>query len=170
MITGNPANGASDFLELVLAPVAPNKLGTSGGRDGSLGMGEEAKTDSSGNKTVIPGIPNAVQWGSDFCQNEGDATNLVNPTDGTGGSILESDGSNGTQVAGLRTTDANGKLNTVSGSTEFQSFDHGTGSSLTGFSGPGPDSKTDDGWAGSSDPNLEAEMTPRIRIRMAWEH
>ncbi|AVO66740.1 hypothetical protein C6N67_06940 [Weissella cibaria] len=28
-----------------------------------------------------------------------------------------------------------------------------------GFSGPGPDSKTDDGWAGPSDPNLEAEMT-----------
>lgn len=159
LVTGNPANGAGDFLGLVLAPIAPNKLGTSGGGGGSLVMGEETKTDSSGNKTVVPGIPNAVQWGIDFYKNDGDATNLVNPTDGTGGSILGSDGSDGTQVAGFRTTDASGKLNTVSGTTGFQSFDHDTGGSLMGFSGPGPDSKTDDGWAGPSDPNLEAEMT-----------
>ncbi|WP_386086305.1 hypothetical protein [Weissella cibaria] len=140
------SNGAGDFLGLVLAPVAPNKLGTSGGGGGALGIGTDDKT---------AGIPNAVQWGIDFYQNEGDATSLVNPSKGN----LLSSGDNGNQVAGFRTTDANGKLNTVNGSEGFTAFDHGTGTAVMGFTGEGPASDTDPDWKGASDPNLEAPMT-----------
>jgi len=148
---GNPSNGAGDFLGLVLAPVEPGKLGTTGGGGGSLGIGTEKKDDG----TVIPGIPNAVEWGVDFYKNDGDAAVLTNPTDG--GRLTS--GSDGNQVAGFRTTDASGILNTVSGSDGFTAFDHGNGDDIMGFSGEGPESVTDSDWKGPSDPNLEAPMT-----------
>ncbi|MHC8517987.1 hypothetical protein [Weissella confusa] len=158
LITGNPANGAGDFLGLVLAPIAPTALGNTGSTNGGqLGIGG----DSAG-----AGIPNAVEWGIDFYQNgtngkDGyyDPDNLVNPTDGTGGSILGKDGDNGNQVAGFRTTDSGGILNQVSGSTGFVPFNHDTGDDVMGFTGEGPESVTDSNWKGDSDPNLEAPMT-----------
>lgn len=158
LITGNPANGAGDFLGLVLAPISPTALGNTGSTNGGqLGIGG----DSAG-----AGIPNAVEWGIDFYQNgtngtEGyyDPDNLVNPTDGTGGSILGKDGDDGNQVAGFRTTDSGGILNKVSGSTGFVPFDHDTGDDVMGFTGEGPESVTDSNWKGDSDPDLEAPMT-----------
>ena len=148
-LTSNPANGAGDFLGLILAPVSPTELGNTGGGGGDLGIG--------GGPGV--GIPNAIQWGIDFWQNgDGNPTNLVKPTDGktllTGGA-----GDDGNQVAGFRNTDSSGNLNAVSGSTGFIAFDHDTGGSVIGFEGEGPGAATDSDWKGESDPNLEAEMT-----------
>ncbi|KIU21578.1 lectin-like domain-containing protein [Weissella cibaria] len=143
---GGSSNGAGDFLGLVLAPIAPNKLGTSGAGGGALGIGTDANA---------AGIPNAVQWGIDFYQNDGDATNLVNPTDGT----LISSGSDGNQVAGFRTTDSAGKLNTVSGSTGFTAFTKSNGESIMGFDSTYSPSATDSKWQGASNPNYEAPMT-----------
>ncbi|MCT0021435.1 lectin-like domain-containing protein [Weissella cibaria] len=144
-LLGGSANGAGDFLGLVLAPIAPNKLGTSGAGGGALGIGTDA---------TAAGIPNAVQWGIDFYQNEGDATNLVNPTDG---GVLA--GSDGNQVAGFRTTDSAGKLNTVSGSTGFTAFTKSNGESIMGFDSTYSPSATDSKWQGASNPNYEAPMT-----------
>lgn len=143
---GGSSNGAGDFLGLVLAPIAPNKLGTSGAGGGALGIGTDANA---------AGIPNAVQWGIDFYQNDGDATNLVNPTDGT----LISSGSDGNQVAGFRTTDSAGKLNTVSGSTGFTAFTKSNGESIMGFDSTYSPSATDSKWQGAFNPNYEAPMT-----------
>lgn len=145
-ILSGSSNGAGDFLGLVLAPIAPNKLGTSGAGGGALGIGTDANAAS---------IPNAVQWGIDFYQNEGDSTNLVNPTDGT----LLSSGSDGNQVAGFRTTDSAGKLNTVSGSTGFTAFTKSNGQSVMGFNSTYTPSATDSKWQGPSNPNYEAPMT-----------
>lgn len=156
LVSGNPSNNAGDFLGLVLAPIAPDKLGTAGGTGGGqLGIGG----DSGG-----AGIPNAVEWGIDFYQNGtgnefNDPTNIVNSTDGTGGSLLGSNGKDGNQVAGFRTPDSAGKLNVVNGSEGFQAFDKSNGSTFIGFTGNGPEDVTDPDWAGPSNPNLEAAMT-----------
>lgn len=153
LVTGNPSNSAGDFLGLVLAPIAPEKLGTTGSTNGGqLGIGGDDKG---------AGIPNAVEWGIDFNQNTEykDPTNLENPTDGTGGSLLGSNGKDGNQVAGFRYTDSSGKLNAVSGSTGFTAFDKTNGQAIMGFSGDGPSDVTDSDWAGDSNPNLEAPMT-----------
>ncbi|WP_447408817.1 hypothetical protein ACDP95_00595 [Weissella confusa] len=131
-------NGAGDFLGLVLAPIEPSKLGTTGGTGGDLG---------------IKGIPNAVEWGIDFYQNDGDATNLKNP----GAGLLAS---NGNQVVGFRTTDSTGILNTVSGSAGFTAFDSSNGQSALRFQGSAAsDSSSTYSSNNGSDPNLEAEFT-----------
>lgn len=132
------ANGAGDFLGLVLAPIAPSKLGTTGGTGGDLG---------------IKGIPNAVEWGIDFYQNDGDASNLSNP----GAGLLASDGN---QVVGFRSTDSTGDLNRVSGSAGFTAFDSSNGKSVVGFQGS-PASSTSSKYSSGngSDPDLEAEFT-----------
>ena len=133
-------NGAGDFLGLVMAPIAPTSLGTSGGSGGDLG---------------IKGIPNAVEWGIDFYKNDGDASNMVNP--GIGGSLL---GDDGNQVAGFRYTDSTGMMNTVSGSTGFTAFTSSNGKSLMGFDGSAAsDSSSTYSSNNGSDPNLEAEFT-----------
>lgn len=153
LLSSHDSNGAGDFLGLVLAPISPNQLGTSGAGGGALGIG----SGEDANKNQIPGIKNAVQWGIDFWQNEGDATSLTNPTDGS----TLSTGKDGNQVAGFRTTDGSGTLNTVSGSTGFTSFDKTNGADVMGFIGDGPSSATDSEWEGdtNTNPNLEAPMT-----------
>ncbi|QYU57948.1 hypothetical protein K1728_00585 [Weissella confusa] len=144
---GGPAWGdpkpAGDFLGLILAPVSPTALGTSGGGGGELGIG--------GGSGV--GIANAVEWGIDFYPNEGDPT-IVEPSSGN---TLTS-GDDGTQVAGFRTTDSTGTLNKVTSDNGFTSFNHDTGKSIMGFAGDGPKSINDSEWAGKSDPNLEAQF------------
>lgn len=153
LLSSHDSNGAGDFLGLVLAPISPNQLGTSGAGGGALGIG----SGEDANKNQIPGIKNAVQWGIDFWQNEGDATSLTNPTDGS----TLSTGKDGNQVSGFRTTDGSGTLNTVSGSTGFTSFDKTNGADVMGFIGDGPSSATDSEWEGdtNTNPNLEAPMT-----------
>ncbi|TGE73220.1 lectin-like domain-containing protein [Weissella confusa] len=134
---------AGDFLGLVLAPVSPTALGTSGGGGGELGIG--------GGSGV--GIANAIEWGIDFYPNEGDPT-IVQPSKGN----LLSAGDDGTQVAGFRTTDSTGTLKAVTSDTGFTSFNHDTGKSVMGFVGDGPESINDSDWEGASDPNLEAQF------------
>lgn len=112
-LLSSSAKTAGDFVGLVLAPISPTSLGTSGETGGGLGL---------------KGIANAYQWGIDFWynQDQGDPNNIQAATDYG----VFSDSSDGTQVAGFRTTDSSGILNTVSGSTGFTSFDHGTAGSV----------------------------------------
>lgn len=142
------SNGAGDFLGMVLAPIAPGALGTTGGAGGQLGIGSDSETGAKG-------IPNAVEWGIDFWKNDGDSSNIVNPTDG--GVLLS--GSDGTQVAGFRTTNSSGTLQAVSSSDSYPSFTASNGGSggLMGFDGSS--ASTSSTWNGASDSNLEAPMT-----------
>ncbi|OJF04436.1 hypothetical protein BKY29_00345 [Weissella confusa] len=150
---GGSANGAGDFLGLVLAPISPDQLGNNGGGGGALGIG----LGKDGNGNTVAGIKNAVQWGIDFYQNTeaGDPTNLVNLTDGG----LVGSGSDGNQVAGFRTTDSSGNLNKVNGSTGFTAFTKSDGETIMGFNSTYSPSATDSKWQGQSNPNYEAPMT-----------
>ncbi|WP_308888746.1 lectin-like domain-containing protein [Weissella confusa] len=150
---GGSANGAGDFLGLVLAPISPDQLGNNGGGGGALGIGP----GEDGNGNAVAGIKNAVQWGIDFHQNTeaSDPTNLVNPTDGG----LVGSGSDGNQVAGFRTTDSSGNLNKVNGSTGFTAFTKSDGKTIMGFNSTYSPSATESKWQGQSNPNYEAPMT-----------
>ncbi len=141
-LLSSSAKTAGDFVGLVLAPISPTSLGTSGETGGGLGL---------------KGIANAYQWGIDFWYNEdqGDPNNIKAATDYG----MFSDSSDGTQVAGFRTTNSSGILNTVSGSTGFTSFDHGTAESVMGLTGTG--ATTSSVWTTTTSPQMTAPMTAK---------
>ncbi|GFH40756.1 lectin-like domain-containing protein [Lactococcus insecticola] len=107
VLSAQAAQGAGDFVGLILSPVLPSQLST-GATGGGLG---------------IQGLANTYSWGIDFWNNgatNGDSSLGVNPTGGSTGLLGGSNGSNGNQVVGFRHTDASGNLVAANQTTDQQ--------------------------------------------------